>query len=704
MKIERVKVLIDRGWAVFPCVPNEKKPLTLHGFKDATRSQFRAMKWWSQNPNANIGIATGEASGKIAIVDVDVKNGAKGRESLTSLKGIAPTLTCTTPSGGWHLYYRASGPLRSRNGLLPGVDLKADGGYVVAPGSEIDGAPYEWVDPDVPIALLPESIIQLLEAEPSKKRSGAPLQSEEVISEGLRNERLASIAGSMRRKGLDYDEIAATLYAVNAKRCQPPLPEREVQAIAASIAKYPVPVESTNGNGDHPPDDEDNDARPPGFTDDSLALSFTDRHALNWRYVAAWGDWLQWDGKCWRKEQTLKAFHQARMVCREAASRCTKPKIAAKVASASTVSAVERLAKADRRHAATADQWDADPWLLNTPGGVVDLKTGDIMPHDRQDYITKITSASADHMGRPKLWLEFLDAVTNGDKDLQAYLERVAGYALTGNTGEHALFFFYGTGANGKSVFLNTLAAVLGDYATNASMDTFIETRTDRHPTDLAALRGARLVTSIEVENGRRWAESKIKSLTGGDKISARFMRQDFFEYRPQFKLLIAGNHKPGLRDIDEAMHRRLHLVPFTVTIPPEKRDKSLCEKLLAEKDFILQWAIAGCLEWQERGLEPPHCVRSATEEYFEAEDAFGRWIDECCSRDRNLTSGTSELFASWKEWADKFEEYVGSMKRFSEGLAQRGYAKRRDWRGRMGFIGIALKNQGDSNVRAIVD
>jgi P4 family phage/plasmid primase-like protien len=712
MKLDRAKLLIDQGYAVFPCVPNGKKPITMHGFKDAARSHFRAGQWWTQTPEANIGIATGEASGQIAVIDVDIKNGAKGRESLATLKGIAPTLTASTPSGGWHLYYRAPGPLPSRNGLLPGVDLKSDGGYVIGPGSDIDGVPYEFLDPSVPIAPLPAAVLELMTTQTSKRRA-QPLDPEESISEGLRNEKLASIAGVMRRKGLGSDEIAATLHAVNAKRCQPPLLEREVEQIAESIAKYPVPVGfgngdghgngNINGNGHHAPVDDEVDDRPPGFTDDALALAFTDKHTLDWRYVAAWGDWLHWDGKRWLKEATLRAFYLSRLVCRQAAARCEKPKIAAKVASAATVAAVERLAKADRRHAATVDQWDQDPWLLNTPGGVVDLKTGQMRTHERSDYITKVTTASAANFGRPNQWMDFLDAVTNGDKELQGYLGRVAGYALTGNTGEHALFFFYGTGANGKSVFLNTLASVLGDYAVNAPMDTFMETRTDRHPTDLAALRGARLVTSIEVENGRRWAESKIKSLTGGDKISARFMRQDFFEYRPQFKLLVAGNHKPGLRDIDEAMHRRLHLVPFTVTIPPEKRDKNLSEKLLAEKDFILQWAIAGCVEWQERGLEPPPCVVSATEEYFEAEDVLGQWIEECCVMNSMVSAKTSELFAAWKEWADKFEGHSGSMKRFSVNLAQRGFEKKKDWHGVMVFSGIGLKNQGDSNVREIV-
>lgn len=273
-----------------------------------------------------------------------------------------------------------------------------------------------------------------------------------------------------------------------------------------------------------------------------------------------------------------------------------------------------------------------------------------------------------------------------------AYLQLMVGYCLTGVTSEHALFFLYGTGANGKSVFVNVLTTILGDYAANAPMDTFMEARTDRHPTDLAGLRGARFVSSIETEQGRRWNESKVKAITGGDKVSARFMRQDFFEYVPQFKLVIAGNHKPSIRNVDEAMKRRLHLIPFTVTIPPERRDGRLTEKLLKERDGILAWAVEGCSLWQRQGLKPPASVVSATEEYFEAEDALGQWIEERCLLAKTHREGVSELFADWREWAERAGEYVGSVKRFSELLAARKFEKCRLTGGARGITGIALR------------
>ena len=296
--------------------------------------------------------------------------------------------------------------------------------------------------------------------------------------------------------------------------------------------------------------------------------------------------------------------------------------------------------------------------------------------------------------GEYPLWQQFLQRITSGDETLQRYLQRVAGYALTGSTQEHALFFLYGTGANGKSVFLNTIAGILGGYHRIAPIETFTASNNDRHPTELAGLRAARLVTSIETEEGRRWAESKIKMLTGGDKIAARFMRQDFFEFTPQFKLVIAGNHKPGLRSVDEAIRRRFNLVPFTVTIPREERDDRLTERLRQEWVGILQWMIDGCLDWHERKLAPPEAVTTATAEYLESEDAIAAWIDDCAERDPNAFEKSTALFASYTEWANKAGEYVGSQKRFAQALETRGIVPFRHYQSGRGFHGLRLKNQ----------
>jgi putative DNA primase/helicase len=342
--------------------------------------------------------------------------------------------------------------------------------------------------------------------------------------------------------------------------------------------------------------------------------------------------------------------------------------------------------------AATMEQWDIDPMLLNTPEGVVDLVTGRVREHRASDFLTRMTAVGPD--GDCPTWIEFLKRVTAEDVELQAFLQRKAGYMLTGLTREHALFFLYGLGANGKSMYLNTLAGILGEYHRTAAIETFTASTVDRHPTDLAGLRGARLVTAIETEEGRRWAESRIKSLTGGDKIAARFMRQDYFEFSPQFKLVIAGNHKPGLRSVDEAIRRRFNLIPFTVHIPPQQRDETLTERLKAEWAGILAWMVQGCLDWQRQGLAPPATVRNATAEYLESEDALSCWMDDKCERSAQSRTSSTDLFISWKNWADAAGEPTGSQKRFSQKLEERGFEKTKDRNGRA-FAGLRLITSG---------
>lgn len=317
----------------------------------------------------------------------------------------------------------------------------------------------------------------------------------------------------------------------------------------------------------------------PEFSEEAMALTFAQRHAAHVRYVAKWGKWKLYDGQRWNDDAKLEVYDYARAITRENAlelqqhSNSNAPK---GIASAKTRAAVVSLASNDQTLAAVVEQWDAAPWLLNTPAGVVDLRTNAIRPHNPLDYMTKMTAVAPDANCPTPLWTAFLKTATQDDVELQNFLQRIGGYALTGITHDHAMFFLYGTGRNGKSVYLNTVAGILGAYHTTAPVETFTASNTDRHPTDLAGLHGARLVTAIETEEGRPWAEARIKAITGGDAISARFMRQDFFEFIPQFKLMVAGNHRPGLRSVDEAMRARMHLTPFSFIIPPAARDPQL--------------------------------------------------------------------------------------------------------------------------------
>jgi putative DNA primase/helicase len=432
----------------------------------------------------------------------------------------------------------------------------------------------------------------------------------------------------------------------------------------------------------------------PAFSEEAIALAFAERHADNLRYVAKWNQWLRWNDGCWQMDEVRRVFTLARELCREVANTCNKPGERKRIASAKTRAAVVSLAGEDPRLAATVDQWDVDRWLLNTPDGVVDLRTGKLRPHAVTDYMTKQTAVAPDK--QCSQWMQFIAEVTGGDAELQKYLQRMCGYFLTGDTSEQELFFLYGSGNNGKGVLVQTVSGLLRDYHEASSIETFTVARSERHPTELAMLRGARLVTASETEEGRRWAEARIKEMTGGDRITARFMRQDFFSYVPQFKLLFSGNHMPTLRTVNKAVTRRFNRIPFAFTVPDDKVDSHLTDKLKTEWPGILAWMITGCLAWQRDGLSPPQAVIDATQSYLESEDILGAWLEECCVLNGGAWESATDLFNSWKFWAEDREEWVGSVKTLSQRLEDRGgFSKRRNKeRTKMGFSGLRLKQK----------
>jgi P4 family phage/plasmid primase-like protien len=358
---------------------------------------------------------------------------------------------------------------------------------------------------------------------------------------------------------------------------------------------------------------------------------------------------------------------------------------------ASVAAGAERFARADRAHATESSDWDRDDMLLGTPAGTVDLRTGLVTPADPADLITRQTSVAV-HGGEPTLWLRFLEEALAGDRETIRFLQQWAGYCLTGDTREHALAFVFGPGGNGKSVFLNTLVAIIGDYAATAAMEAFTASRSDRHSTELAMLRGARLVTASETEEGRAWAEARIKQMTGGDQITARFMRQDNFTFRPQFKLTIAGNHAPALRTVDDAMRRRFNIIPFVTT--PTNPDRLLEQKLKDEHGRILAWAIAGCLDWQANGLVRPQAVCAATADYFENEDLFGQWLSERCELGTGLWELPARLYSSWSEYCRAAGDAPGTQRSLSGQLKRRGFMNAKS-NGLRIYRGLSLKAEG---------
>ena len=322
----------------------------------------------------------------------------------------------------------------------------------------------------------------------------------------------------------------------------------------------------------------------------------------------------------------------------------------------------------------------------------IELVTGANRAPRREDYCTKIAACAPAEPGtQHPMWDKFLNRVTDSNSEMIGFLQRFLGYCLTGHTHEHVFMFIHGKGANGKGVFIKTVADIMGDYAIGAPMEMFLSAKFERHPTEIAKLKGARLVVAQETQRGRSWDEAKIKTLTSSDKLTGRFMRADFFDFTPTHKLIITGNYKPIIRSADEAMRRRLLLVPFTVQIPPAERDPQLADRLKAEWPAILRWMVDGCLEWRRAGLRIPESVRRATDEYLADQDTLCQWTDECIVTDPLAFIPGKMLFASWKAWCDERNLSPGTETGFADNLADRGHERYRTKTAR-GFKGISLK------------
>ena len=431
---------------------------------------------------------------------------------------------------------------------------------------------------------------------------------------------------------------------------------------------------------------EDTNSENDGLSDDALALELGRLDFnQNARFVAEWGTWLFWNGKLWDKSK-VEAFTRVREYLRQKTP--SQKRNAQNLRSAPTVSAVERLARSNPLSYAIPEAFDSDLMLLGTPGGTVDLRSGKMRPAQREDMITMQTAVEP-KPGTPTRFMHFLDEI----KVCPDFLQRLAGYALTGSTKEERVFFFYGSGANGKSKFVEQLQGIMGDYSRKAAISTFVDQAHADHPTELAGLKGARLVTSSEIPAGKKWNEAVIKDLTGGDTISARLMRQDFFDFKPQLTLIIFGNTQPSLSSIDSAIRRRMVLVPFLASFEGNP-DKQLGEKLREEWPQILQWAIKGAVKWSHDGLKIPPEVLAASEAYLAEEDIIGQFIEDRLER----LPAHSSYFLPMHDLTLQFEHWCGqnghqpwTTRSFKKALKERGFEEGRQANAR-GFINLKFK------------
>ncbi|WP_242300426.1 MULTISPECIES: phage/plasmid primase, P4 family [unclassified Bacillus cereus group] len=342
-------------------------------------------------------------------------------------------------------------------------------------------------------------------------------------------------------------------------------------------------------------------------------------------------------------------------------------------------------------------EFDTHKYLLNVENGIVDLKTGKLQQHDRELGLTKITNITFDENAKCPEWLNFLDQIFQGDKELAEYMQRLIGYSLTGEITEQIMVFLIGGGSNGKSTFINIIKDIMGDYGRQAKSDTFIKKKETGANNDIARLVGSRFVSAIESEDGEQLSEAFVKQITGGEPVLARFLRQEFFEFIPEFKVFFTTNHKPVIKGVDEGIWRRIRLIPFNLQLPKEKRDKKLPEKLSLEMPGILNWAIEGCLKWQRSGLNDPAIVMKATGDYKEEMDILGPFMFECCFKREDVQIEAKDLFEVYANWCFRNGEHQLKNRAFYRILESQGFKRERGNRNKYYIKGVTLMDRKDS-------
>lgn len=448
---------------------------------------------------------------------------------------------------------------------------------------------------------------------------------------------------------------------------------------------------------------------PPGpppekCTDLGNARRLVRNHGRDIRYCHIWGKWLAWNDRRWEVDENGEIMRRAKetsiSIYREVAraanedERKTMARWALASEAASRMKAMIELAQSEPGIPVAPGELDADDWILNVKNGILDLRTGKLLPHAREAMLTKLAPVEYAPETTCPVWLAFLERIMDGNQELISFLQRAVGYALTGDTREEVIFLLYGTGANGKSTFLETMQGLLGDYARQADFSTFLLKQNETVRNDLARLAGVRLVSAIELEAGKRLSESVVKQVTGRDTVTARFLFREYFEYRPKMKIFLACNHKPVIKGNDHAIWRRIRLIPFNVTIPDEEQDKDLDRKLRTELPGIFAWAVQGCLDWQEHGLGTPGAVQDATEEYREEMDVLGEFLVRRCLVGDGLRAFSSDLYRAYLDWAqDTGIRKPMSQTMFGSRLSERGFTRKKSTGGNYAWLGIGVKS-----------
>ncbi len=707
------------GWSVTPLQHGQKKP-ALDNWRELRVTEANLPQHFNGQP-MNFGGLTGEPSGWRVVVDLDAP------ETVTLAEEFLPPtgLVHGRPGKpGSHQVYIVEGARTERFKDVDGVSLVeilSTGAQVVLPGSLHPAEEeYRWECDGEPTVVPAEELRFAV-----MKLASAAMIARHYPVEGSRNDAGMALTGFLMRSGWDKDETRRFVTAVakvagddewrERGRCAeytaqklehgedvtggPRLAEllRDGRKVVRRLRAW------LNLGRESAPRLADAQA----LTDAGNARRLVERHGEDLRYVTNLG-FLLWDGRRWvRDEEGLRVLQLAKETINsifdeakaelDSRRREELAKHASRSLSRQRLEAMVALARSEPEVRTDLRDLDADPLLLNVLNGTIDLRTNELRPHDRDDLLTKLAPVEYDLAADCPEWLRFLDRIMGGNPRLIQYLRRFVGYALTGETREKAVLIGHGGGDNGKTTFVETLQGLLGeDYAMTTPEATIAATRNDAIPNDVARLRAARLVVVSETSENLRLNEGRVKAMTGRNRLAARFLHAEWFEFAPEFKLFIETNHRPQIQGTDDAVWNRLKLVPFTVTIPKAEQDKGLPDKLRAELPGILRWALEGCAEWQREGLGEPPEVMDATREYRDESDLLAEFLDARCVRDKGnerVWVHASSLYTEYVTWCDANRERALSQKALSQKLQERGVGRKRvagAWR----WVGLGLKER----------
>lgn len=698
---------VQWGLPVLPLKPESKAPATEHGFHDASTEPEQIEAWFGNGSRYNIGIAV---PGGCVVLDIE------DQEALSWLGAmdyeVPTTATARTPRGGWHFWFRVPKGVKLRQGageIQEHIDTRVGGAGLVAAAPSVVHYPktghrgrYTWETKPSPenIADCPQWLIDLTierpKTAPRERReaggvigafNGAHTVEEILERRGYQRDEHHRPAGDVVARYLAPGSTSGlagvivfadgNVYSHHSKAHDPLAGDHAHDAFSAfTILEHGGNVQAAVRAAAGDPKVREKMPPPPaeaGPSQSDLAYARTlcAMFGDELRHVVPWKKWLFWDGTRWAVDDSGHAWRCAKAVADATAAPGARP---AKVESWNGMKAMLALAATEPGIAVSPDELDADPYLFNVSNGTLDLNTGKLRPHDRADLLTKVAGAAYDPAAKAPEFQSFMEEI-QPDPAMRQFLARLFGHAMLGTVVEHVLAILYGTGANGKSTLSEAVCKAFGDYARPVDPGLLVD-RGDAHPTGVASLFGLRLAMTHELDAGRRLAEATVKRLTGGDRIAARRMREDFWEFDPSHSIVMHTNHRPVVRGTDEGIWRRLRLVPFDVVIPEGERDVSLPDKLAAESDGILAWVFDGYQSWAEKGLCEPEAVTDATEEFRTDSDDLGRFIDERCVQHQMAHVQSSVLFNAWVEWCRQENVTPGSNKAFSTEVEKRGFEK----------------------------